>query len=58
MVLGRPKKSPKKKVRPPIVPSEPPLFSELERQGLVVVMSERAGTAKPPLSGPKRTKKT
>jgi hypothetical protein len=54
MVLGRPKKSPKKKARPPIVPNEPPLFSELERRGLVVVMSE---SDKSPPSGAKRTKK-
>jgi len=53
MVLGRPKKGPKKKARPPIVPNEPPLFTELERRGLVVVMSENE---KPP-SAAKRTKK-
>jgi hypothetical protein len=41
-MLDRRKKS-KPGRRPQIVPTELPVFDELERRGLVVVMSERRG---------------
>jgi hypothetical protein len=41
-MLGRRKKS---KARPILVPTELPVFDELEKRGLVVVMSERGEPA-------------
>jgi hypothetical protein len=38
---------PLRKPAPAIVPTELPVFSELERLGLVVPMSARAGAKKP-----------
>ncbi|MCA9594919.1 MAG: hypothetical protein KC776_16475 [Myxococcales bacterium] len=40
-----PKKSKTRERRGQIVPTELPVFSELERRGLVVVMGERGGSA-------------
>ncbi len=53
MVLGRPKKSPHKKPHGAVVPTELPVFSELERRGLVIVMGseEKSG---PGAKGPKK----
>ena len=41
-MIGKPKRSSKPKKRtPPLVPNEPPVFTELERLGLVVPISHR-----------------
>lgn len=47
MVLQKPKKGPNKKPHGAVVPTELPVFSELERRGLVVVMGSAGSPAKP-----------
>lgn len=60
VILGRRKNAKKPDPRPVLVPTEPPVFSALERLGAVVVMSEtgaEAGPKPPPVAKPRPRKR-